>query len=92
MGRKDLGTCVIMSKKDVERLGIKLDKLEKIDNFRTPIGSANSFFNPHRKLMRYVEKSAKRERADLAVITREYHEFGFKTEIVHYEYSLYRYK
>lgn len=81
-----------MSRDDVERLSIKLSKLEKIDDFSTPIRSVQSFFNPHKKLKRYVEKSAKRERADLAVITREYHEFGSRTEIVHYEYSLYRYK
>ena len=92
MGRKDLGTCIMMSEEDFERLGIKLDNLQKIDNFHTHLASVDSFFNPYKKLRRYIEKSAKKEKADLAVITREPHEFTPRTEFVFYEYALYRYK
>ena len=92
MERQDLSTCIMISKKDVELLRIKLDGLQKIDNFRTSSIKIGSFFNSYRRLKKYIEKSAEREGADLAVITREHHEFGSGTEFIAYEYSLYKYK
>jgi len=93
MEKRDLGTCVIMSKEDAEKLGVKLNRLQKIDNFRTPSRSINSVFPMNEKrLRRYIEGSVKREKADVAVITRQTHEFTPLAEYISCEYSLYKYK
>lgn len=92
MGRKDLGTCIIISKEDVNNLGIKLRNLQKIDDFRTPSRIISPLFIGGKRLIRYVERKAKKEEADLAIITRQTHEFTPSQEYVSCEYSLYKYK
>ncbi|MCX6746964.1 MAG: hypothetical protein NTU63_02395 [Candidatus Pacearchaeota archaeon] len=93
IGRQDLGMFVIMSEEDIIKLGIKLNRLQKIDNFRTPSKSINSVFPMNEKRLRkYIERSAKREKADVAVITRQTHEFTPLAEYISCEYSLYKYK
>jgi hypothetical protein len=92
MGRKDLGICVVMSKEDADKLGIKLNKLQKIDNFRTPSRTFFPFSMKEKRLRIYIERKARKEEADLAVITRQIHEFTPLQEYISCEYSLYKYK
>jgi hypothetical protein len=92
MGRRDLGTCVIVSKEDAEKLSINLNKFQKIHDFITPSRHIFPFFMGEKRLLKYVERSAKREGADLAVIIHQKHEFTFHQEYIACEYSLYKYK
>ena len=93
MRKSDLEMCVIMSGEDIIKLGIKLNRLQKIDDFHTPPSSINSVFPMNEKrLRRYIERSAKREKADIAVVTRITHEFASFQEYVACNFSLYRYK
>lgn len=93
MRKSDLEICVIMSREDIIKLDIKLNRLQKIDNFHTPPSSINSFFPMNeKKLRRHIERNAKREKADIAVITRQTHEFTPLAEYISCAYSLYKYK
>ena len=92
MGRQDLGTCIIMSREDVGKLGIRLQKLQKIDNFITPSLKTPSFFNVEKRLIKYVERKARKVEADIVIITSQIHSFTSLQEYVAYKYSLYRYK
>lgn len=92
MGRQDLGTCIIMSKEDVNELGVKLPRLQKIENSRTPYLKFPSFFNTEKRLLKYVKRTAKKREADIVIINRQTRSFASSQEYIAYEYSLYRYK
>lgn len=91
MGKKDLGTCIILSEKDSQRLDIDLTKLEYICDHSTPIISGFSYRRMKRKLRNTIERYAKKQNADIAVITSQSDGINAFTTDIRYSYSLYRY-
>ncbi len=88
MGQKDLGTVVIMSRKDAVKLEIKTDKLEPLRDYRTPkiIG-----FSPEKKLRKNIEMQAKKCGADLAIITCKGSRRIIFREMIDYDLNFYKY-
>lgn len=62
MGRQDLGRCVVMSGIDANKLGIKLQGLYKIEDSRTPSINCSSFFDIKKRLLKYIERRAKKKK------------------------------
>ena len=88
---------MIMSKEDAGKLGVKLYSLQKIgSNFNTHFEKAilyPFFIRDFREnLRKIIEKKARKEGADLAVITNQTEGFTSFREYVIYNYSLYKYK
>ena len=71
MGREDLGTCVILSEEDVEKLNVDLSKLQNMGDMETPMFTGISFRSLNRRLRKHIESEARKSKADIAVITSQ---------------------
>lgn len=91
MGQKDLGTCVILSIQDTEKLKINLDELESLEDIEIPPLKGWYDFEIKRKLRREIEKYAEEHGADIAVINKQDRTEDFLTSIK-YGFRLYKYK
>lgn len=94
MGQKDLGTCLILSSEDIKFLGLtNFPQIEQIGSeYQTP---SIPFFlytrKVNKKLRNYIEKVARKQNADLALITHQGDSRGFIDER-EYSFKLYRYQ
>jgi hypothetical protein len=94
MGQKDIGTCVLLTHQDLEKLGVNLIKLNHLRDGKTPY--ERSFFRSKtlRKLREHIHSDARNVsldmRADVALITSQDDWFGLRDSI-RYHYSLYKY-
>ena len=91
MGQKDLGTCIIISIQDAEKLKINLNELEYLGDIEISPVKGLYDFEIKRKLRREIEKYAEEHGADMAVINKKDRTENFLTSI-NYGFRLYKYK
>lgn len=90
MEQKDLETCLIIPEMHIFKLNIKLQNLQKLGDFSTPLKLV--FFSEagvRRRLIRYIEKKAAKAGADVAVTHLRW---NYSPECIGYNFSLYKYK
>ena len=92
MWQNDLGTCVILSRRDISRLNVNLNNLEKIKDDETKDIVGISDRRIRKKLRKEIEYYARKHNADVAIIDSQEDSLGIFTQCVSYFFSLYRYK
>ena len=92
MGRRDLGTCIILSSEDTTLLNLDFNQLEFVGEVKLNPVRGIFDFNIKRKLRRRIEKIAEKYKSDLAVIHTQSDIFGDFIDEISYNFGLYKYK
>lgn len=92
MSQKDIGRAVVLSLEDAKKLHLNFDGLEHICDITTP--TINGVFDDILKLKLYsiIQKTAKKENADVALIRSASNWPYLHITGLAYDFSLYKYK
>jgi hypothetical protein len=92
MGQKDLGTCIILSQEDTEKLKINLDEFKFVGDVKLFPVKGIFDFRIKRKLRKKVERVAKKYGADIAVVYLQFDHEDIIFSEMSYDFNLYKYK